>query len=193
MPGQNTVPDGHKSAASLSISRPNGSSNPGLAMTSPGDGLPPPSDLPVSRADGQRDLDCRLQLRSGWLGLNQWKNHMCLSDVQRQDLCGITNFAFLEIRQLTENGKLDQAFDLAAVFHQLLKDIWGDKFSLVDFREEFLIGYQCKYADRAARNYVAMIDRIIQMEMTNDPQDAPSDHIAKPAPATESVGGSTQK
>jgi hypothetical protein len=67
---------------------------------------------------------------------------MHLSDTQREKLCAMTSFAFQEIRQLAEAGKLEQAFDLAAVFHDLLDDLWNEQFSLADFREDILIKYQ---------------------------------------------------
>jgi hypothetical protein len=91
------------------------------------------------------------------------KSNMHLSDAQREKLCEMTNFAFREIRQLAEAGKLEQAFDLAAAFHYLLDDMWGDEFSLVNFREEVLAGYQEKYPEPATRNYVALVDRIIAL------------------------------
>ncbi len=72
-------------------------------------------------------------------------------------------FAFLEIRMLTATGKAEQAGDLAHAFHNLPKEMWGDKFSLEEFREEFLIGYQIKYPEQTTRNYVALVDRIIAM------------------------------
>ena len=89
---------------------------------------------------------------------------MQLSDAQREMLCEMTNAAYLEIRCLAETGRLEQGFDLAAVFHYLLDDIWSDEFSLPAFRDKFLNGYQSKYPGLTAENYVVFVDRIIAME-----------------------------
>ena len=112
-------------------------------------------------AGAQADTACN----SGSIGyaFNDGKSDMHLSDAQREKLCEMTNVAFREIRQLAEAGKLEQAFDLAAAFHYLLDDMWGDEFSLVDFREEVLVGYQKKYPEPAAGNYVTLLDRIIAL------------------------------
>ena len=91
------------------------------------------------------------------------KSDMHLSDAQREKLCEMTNFAFREIRQLAETGRLEQAFDLAAAFHNLLDDMWADDFNLADFREKFLAGYQTKYPEPISRNYVALVDQILAM------------------------------
>jgi hypothetical protein len=86
---------------------------------------------------------------------------MHLTNAQREKLCEMTNFAYLEIRQLAEAGQFEQAFDLASAFHCLLDDMWREKFDLMEFRDGFLAGYQAKYPARATRNYVALIDGII--------------------------------
>src|ERR1035438_3894982 len=56
------------------------------------------------------------------------KSDMHLSDVQREKLCEMTSFAYVEIRQLSAAGRLTQACDLATVFHSLLGDLWGEEF-----------------------------------------------------------------
>jgi len=88
---------------------------------------------------------------------------MHLSDAQREKLCEMTNFAYLEIRQLAADGKIEQAFYLAAAFHTLLNDMWSDEFDLATFRKEYLAGYQLKYPEPATRNYAALIDQIIEL------------------------------
>jgi hypothetical protein len=88
---------------------------------------------------------------------------MQFSEFQRELFCEMTSAAYWEIRLLAENGKLEQAFDLAAVFHGLLDDIWSDDFSLPEFREEFLKGYQMRHSDPTAEYYIVLMDRIIEM------------------------------
>lgn len=88
---------------------------------------------------------------------------MYLSDAQREMLCEMTKSAYSEIRQLAETGKLEQAYDLAAVFHNLLDDMWSDEFTLSDFRKNFLTGYQSKYPNPSGKNWVALLDRIIAL------------------------------
>jgi hypothetical protein len=89
---------------------------------------------------------------------------MQLSPAQREMLCEITHSAYLEIRQLAEAGKSEQGFDLAAVFHELLDDLWSEDFSLKEFRAELLNNYQLKYPGPKTKNFVTLIDRIIAME-----------------------------
>jgi hypothetical protein len=86
---------------------------------------------------------------------------MQLSDAQRELLCQMTNSAYWEIRHLAEAGRLAQGFELSAVFHQLLDDVWSDKFNLLAFREEFLDRYQLKYPGPSTLAYIALVDRII--------------------------------
>ena len=88
---------------------------------------------------------------------------MQLSDVQRDKLCEMTNVAFVEIRQLAQDGRLEQAFDLASAFHNLLDDLWGEDFKLEEFRETCLVGYQQKYPEPANRNYLVLVDQIIKL------------------------------
>jgi len=95
---------------------------------------------------------------------------MHLSDAQREKLCEMTNIAFRDIRQLAEAGKIEQAFDLAAAFHYLLDDMWEHEFSLVDFREQVLVGYQTKYPEPATRNYVTLVDRIVELKKQTSPR-----------------------
>jgi hypothetical protein len=96
---------------------------------------------------------------------------MHLSNAQREKLCEMTNFAYLEIRQLAEAGQFEQAFDLAAAFHNLLDDMWSEKFDLMEFREGFLVGYQAKYPAQATGNYVALVDGIIAIGNADHPTD----------------------
>lgn len=86
---------------------------------------------------------------------------MRLSDAQRDKLCEMMYFAFLEIRLLAQTGKATQAGDLADAFHNLPKEMWSEGFSLEDFREDFLVGYQIKYPEQITRNYVALLDTVI--------------------------------
>ena len=88
---------------------------------------------------------------------------MQLSSAQREMLCEIAHSAYLEIRQLAEAEKSEQAFELAAVFHELLDDVWNEDFSLPEFRADLLSKYQLKYPGPKAKNFVVLIDRIIAM------------------------------
>jgi hypothetical protein len=88
---------------------------------------------------------------------------MHLIDAQREMLCEMTSYAFLEIRQFAAAGKLEQAFDLAAAFHYLLDDMWDDQFSMADFRQEILVKYQLKYPNPGTRNYVELVDQIVEL------------------------------
>ena len=88
---------------------------------------------------------------------------MHLSKVQREKLCQMTSLAFLEIRQLAEAGKLEQAFDLAAAFHFRLNEIWDDEMELAELRMEYLAGYYLKYPGQTTRNYAVLIDRAIEL------------------------------
>jgi hypothetical protein len=89
---------------------------------------------------------------------------MQLSDAQRELLCGMTNSAYWEIRHLTQAERLEQGFELAAVFHQLLNDVWNDEFSLLVFRKEFLDTYQSKFPGPSSQAYLALVDRIVALE-----------------------------
>lgn len=88
-------------------------------------------------------------------------NDMRLSDAQRDKLCEMMYFAFLEIRLLAQTSKATQAGDLADAFHNLPKEMWSEGFSLEDFREDFLVSYQIKYPEQITRNYVALLDAVI--------------------------------
>ena len=85
------------------------------------------------------------------------------TDAQRQKLCEMIYQAFLEIRTLGGSGKAKQAGDLADAFHNLPIDMWHNDFSLRFFRNAFLEVYQKKYAAGMARDYVTMVDQIIEM------------------------------
>jgi len=86
-----------------------------------------------------------------------------LSNEQRDKLCEMMYFAFLEIRSLGGQGKAEQAADLADAFHNLPKDMWTDSFDLVEFRNLYLRPYQEKYSGQATRNYVDLVTDIILM------------------------------
>ncbi|MGA2246057.1 MAG: hypothetical protein ABSH48_13740 [Verrucomicrobiota bacterium] len=98
------------------------------------------------------------------------RGDMQFSQYQREILCEMTGAAYWEIRHLAEEGKLEQACDLAAVFHDLLDDVWTDDFSLPEFREEFLKRYQLKHCDPAAQYYIVLMDRIIAIGKGHPPE-----------------------
>jgi len=86
-----------------------------------------------------------------------------LSNEQRDKLCEMMSSAFLEIRTLCYQGKMEQAADLADAFHNLPKDMWAEFFDLLEFRDVFLKVYQEKYSGKVASNYVALATEIILM------------------------------
>lgn len=86
-----------------------------------------------------------------------------LTDGQRQKLCEMMHYAFIELRLLGWAGKSQQAADLADAFHNLPADLWKESFSLEFFRDSFLEAYQRKYREGRVRDYVAMLDEIIAM------------------------------
>jgi hypothetical protein len=100
---------------------------------------------------------------AGYVHFQMKKNDMRFSDAQRDKLCEMMYFAFLEIRALGWAGKSEQAADLADAFHNLPKEMWTKNFSLEFFRDSFLTVYQKKYPERENRNYVAMLNEIILM------------------------------
>ncbi|HEY7183974.1 MAG TPA: hypothetical protein VIC84_21255 [Blastocatellia bacterium] len=100
---------------------------------------------------------------------NQGKNDWALPDArplterERQELCKILFNALLEIRGLGNEGKAEQAADVADAFHNLPVYLWSDKFSLSLFRR-FLEEYQQKYEKVECYNYVKMLDEMIREE-----------------------------
>ena len=103
------------------------------------------------------------------MGDNESKNDWALPDAkslteqQRQGLCKILFNALLEIRKLGNEGKAEQAADVADAFHNLPAYLWSDKFSLNVFRS-FLEEYQRKYLEAGCFDYVKMLDEITKEE-----------------------------
>jgi hypothetical protein len=87
-----------------------------------------------------------------------------LTDAQREKLCELIYWAFVEVRLLGWGGKPDQAADLADAFHNVPRDMWRNDFSLQFFRDAFLDVYQRKYPEGRVRDYVGMVNEIIAME-----------------------------
>jgi len=71
------------------------------------------------------------------------------------------HFAFVEIRLLGSTGKAEQAADLADAFHNLPREMWRENFSLEYFRDAFLVDYQEKYPDQRIKNYIAVVNRML--------------------------------
>ena len=86
-----------------------------------------------------------------------------LTEQERQGLCKMLFNALLEIRMLGNEGKAEQAADVADAFHNLPIYLWSDKFSLSLFRR-FLEEYQRKYQQDGCYNYVKMLDEITRGE-----------------------------
>ena len=95
--------------------------------------------------------------------INDWAfpDSRLLTDQQRQELCKILFKALLEIRKLGNEGKVEQAADVADAFHNLPIYLWSDKFSLSFFRS-FLEEYQQKYQEAGCFNYVKMLDEVTE-------------------------------
>ncbi len=91
----------------------------------------------------------------------------CLSDSQLDKLCEMMSFAFIEIRMLCNQGKTEQAADLAEAFHNLPKEMWTDPFDLLEYRNEFLEPYQKKYSGKSTRNYFDLATEIVLMGNPN--------------------------
>ena len=86
-----------------------------------------------------------------------------LTEQERQELCKMLFNALLEIRMLGNQGKAEQAADVADAFHNLPIYLWSDKFSLNFFRN-FLEEYQQKYQEVGCYNYVKMLDEVTREE-----------------------------
>jgi hypothetical protein len=87
-----------------------------------------------------------------------------LTEQERQELCKMLFNALLEIRGLGNEGKAEQAADVADAFHNLPVYLWSDQFSLSLFRC-FLEEYQRKYQAAGCYNYVKMLDEMIREEV----------------------------
>jgi hypothetical protein len=88
--------------------------------------------------------------------------HMRITDAHRRKLCEMIYWAFVEIRLLGSTGNAEQAADLADAFHNLPKEMWKEEFSLEYFRDAFLVDYQEKYPDERIKNYIAVVNGMLQ-------------------------------
>src|SRR5438874_1001108 len=90
---------------------------------------------------------------------------MLPNDKQREALCDMMYWAFLETRILGWSGRAAQAADLADAFHNLPKEVYGGALDPVIFRE-VLLNYQGKHGRQAdvpgQYHYVGMLDAIFQ-------------------------------
>ena len=64
---------------------------------------------------------------------------------------------------LGNEGKAEQAADVADAFHNLPIYLWSEQFSLNVFRG-FLEEYQQKYQEAGCYNYLKMLDEITREE-----------------------------
>ena len=94
---------------------------------------------------------------------NEARDARSLTEQERQELCKLLFNALLEIRGLGNEGKAEQAADVADAFHNLPVYLWSDQFSLSIFRS-FLEEYQQKYQEVGCYNYVKMLDEMIREE-----------------------------
>ncbi len=85
---------------------------------------------------------------------------------QREKLCGMAAWAFIEIRALCDKGKLKQATDLADTFHNVLREQYGwGHWTWNSFRSA-LESYQAKYYHERTstnRDYTNWLDEIKKM------------------------------
>jgi hypothetical protein len=86
-----------------------------------------------------------------------------LTEQERRRLCRMPFNALLEIRGLGNEGKAEQAADVADAFHNLPVYLWSDQFSLSVFRS-FLEEYEQKYQEVGCYNYVKMLDEVTKEE-----------------------------
>lgn len=80
------------------------------------------------------------------------------TEPQRQRLCEMMTWAFVEIRMLGWNGHAQQAADLADAFHNLPQEMYGCGGWWWSILREYLQRYQQKY--EVSRDYVAKLDEI---------------------------------
>lgn len=78
------------------------------------------------------------------------------SEEQREKLCELIYWAFLEIRLIDAQ----QAYDLADAFHNLPKEMYGHGKWSVPRTRAFLVHYQDKHRGKIKYNYVAAFDKI---------------------------------
>lgn len=82
---------------------------------------------------------------------------------QREMLCDMIHYAFVELRLLGWEGKCEQAADLADAFHNIAKEMYGwGGFSWGTFRG-MLERYQRKWQDKAAVHgidFVELLDEV---------------------------------
>ena len=86
------------------------------------------------------------------------------TDEQRKKLCKMIHHAFVDMRLLGWAGKSQQVADLADAFHNVPIGMWRNDFSLQFFRDSFIKAYQDKYRGEVVRDYVSMVDEIINTE-----------------------------
>ena len=84
-----------------------------------------------------------------------------LTEAEREKLCKMIYYAFVEIRILGWHGKSEQSADLADVFHNLPILIYRDDFRFHLFSSA-LQSYQNKYSGSVTFNYLNMLNEIVQ-------------------------------
>jgi len=86
------------------------------------------------------------------------------SPKQRELLCEMIQFAFIEIRALGRDGHAEQAGDLADAFHNISREMYGwGSFKWSIFRG-MLESYEEKYkANRRGWDYASKLDEIMRV------------------------------
>lgn len=82
---------------------------------------------------------------------------------QREMICDMIHFAFVELRLLGWGGHAAQAADLADAFHNISKEMHGWGLFRWDIFRGMLEDYQLKWRGNSAvagRDYVGMLDEI---------------------------------
>jgi hypothetical protein len=83
---------------------------------------------------------------------------------QRELLCDMIHYAFVELRMLGRNHHSEQSADLADAFHNISKEMYGWGGFNWDIFRGVLKQYQDKWreSDVCGRNFVEMLDEIRQ-------------------------------
>ncbi len=81
---------------------------------------------------------------------------------RKEKLADLLYWALLDIRNLGVTGKAQQASDLADAFHNLPMGMFQEGFSLLTFRDQYLVPYQNKYPGPRPKDYVAAVSEMIE-------------------------------
>jgi len=87
------------------------------------------------------------------------------TEEERRKLCEMLDRALIDIRGLGNNGKAEQAADLADAFHNVPGNLWSEHFSFGAFRM-FLEDYQRRYPVKGEYfDYLGMLDEVMNVSV----------------------------